>query len=161
MYKKKLVLFALLTTLILILTGCTSTSGGLKEKIVGKYTSELFDPLLNLSSMTETFGIKLEGDTKAYAEFTADGKLRPLIGDKDVVSYFADLLKDLDEETKSNLSVLTESAASLDFSYTVKDEKTITMTMGEETEDLAVSWDGDVLTLTDSSGNAMKFTKVK
>ena len=159
--KKLLLLIALLTALALVLTGCTPAGGGLKEKIVGKYTSDLFGSMLDLTSMTELFGITPEGDTTAYAEFTADGKIRPLIGDKDVATYFADLLKDLDDSMKESASTLTAMAGDISFTYTVKDEKTITMGMGDEKQDLAVSWNGDVMTLTDSTGTTITFTKVK
>lgn len=160
MRKSLILLTALLVVLTLTLTGCATAGGGMKDKIVGTYDSSLFANT-ELSSMMEMLGVPVpEGeDLSVKVEFTKEGEMRAVVGGKDLLTFIKDLTKDLPDEIKEGVDQL--GLDSFNMKYVVKDESTITFTMGEESHDVTASWNGDVLTLKGSDGEEMTFTKIK
>lgn len=177
MRNTKIVLLVLIAILALTLTACSPsapannttaanetattetapTSDSLKDKIVGTYTSSLFssEAFASVAQMTGASA----GDITVNTEFTADGKVRPLINGKTTQEYMEELTKNLSEEQKAALANV--NLDNFGITYEVKDDTTVTMTVAGQAADMTASWDGDVLTLTDKDGNATTFTRVK
>lgn len=149
MKTKSIVLITVLVLATLLLVACGG--GGSNSGIVGKWK-----PDGGLGGAD----LPAEVQDKVVMEFTKDGKMLTLVGEKEIADYMADQLKDAGL-TDEQIKPLTDSMRGI--AYKVDGDKLTIIQKAdgkEEKSEATFKIEGDKLTITEDK-NTQNFTRVK